>query len=229
LTIVEGLADPLPGVGPPAAYGLGWGELAYRGHRMVTHSGGIDGFRSLVAMLPEDKLGVVVLTNLENNLAANVIAYSAYDRLLNLSHDPWDERYRQIRQKGKAQELEAKRKAVPAGKPDTPPSHPLAAFVGEYVHPGYGTVTISQQGEELQLKLNEVGPVAWSRVSYDSFHVPADSDSVLADLRGQFYLNRAGEIDRLALGLEATLPEDIVFTRVCAPPAKCSSDTTQHN
>jgi GNAT superfamily N-acetyltransferase len=54
-------------------YGLGWGVQEYRGQKIVQHSGAIDGMQSLVAMIPEQKLGVVVLTNgLRTKLAAAV-------------------------------------------------------------------------------------------------------------------------------------------------------------
>jgi CubicO group peptidase (beta-lactamase class C family) len=220
VTAMNELSDPMPGVGPMVTYALGWGEIAYRGHRMVTHSGGIDGFRSFVTLFPQDKLGIVVLTNLDNNLAANVIAYAAQDRLLNLPRESWNERYRQIRDRQKAQEAQQQKAALTA-KSGTQPSHPLESFVGEYTHPGYGTVRVTQRGGELRIALNELGPLPWSRVHYDVFQIPLDEDPNFAGLRGQFYMNKAGDIDRIALPLEPTSPEDIVFTRACTPQSTC--------
>jgi CubicO group peptidase (beta-lactamase class C family) len=48
-----------------AAYGLGWGLREYRGRKYVGHTGGLPGYVSEVALIPEMKLGVVVLTNQE--------------------------------------------------------------------------------------------------------------------------------------------------------------------
>jgi CubicO group peptidase (beta-lactamase class C family) len=45
-----------------AAYGLGWPLLEYRGYKLVGHSGGLPGYVSRVMMIPDLKLGVVVLT-----------------------------------------------------------------------------------------------------------------------------------------------------------------------
>src|SRR5205807_3855040 len=45
-------------------YGLGWFLQDYRGRKLVEHGGNIDGMSAMVAMLPEEKLGLVVLTNL---------------------------------------------------------------------------------------------------------------------------------------------------------------------
>ena len=44
-------------------YGLGWYLQEWNGMRVVQHSGNIDGFNSLVAMIPEKRLGFVMLTN----------------------------------------------------------------------------------------------------------------------------------------------------------------------
>ena len=61
----------------PMTYAMGWVDTTFRGHHMVWHNGGIDGFHSLLTMLPEDKIGVVILSNLSNNSALEPIAYSS--------------------------------------------------------------------------------------------------------------------------------------------------------
>src|SRR5205807_4421051 len=50
-----------------ASYGMGLGINSYRGHKMVSHGGAIDGFTALLSFLPQDNVGVVVLTNLESD------------------------------------------------------------------------------------------------------------------------------------------------------------------
>jgi len=44
-------------------YGLGWMISAWRGQPMIFHGGNIDGFAAHVALLPESKLGFVLLCN----------------------------------------------------------------------------------------------------------------------------------------------------------------------
>src|SRR5439155_87773 len=58
------------------SYGLAWVVTAYRGHNLVWHNGGIDGFYALLSMLPDDHLGVVVLTNLPHGQTPEVLAYN---------------------------------------------------------------------------------------------------------------------------------------------------------
>ena len=46
-------------------YGLGWYMDQVRGHRIVEHGGSWQGFNTYIARYPDDKLTVVVLTNLD--------------------------------------------------------------------------------------------------------------------------------------------------------------------
>lgn len=198
----------------PMTYAMGWVDTTYRGHHMVWHNGGIDGFHSLLTMLPEDKVGVVILSNMSSNVALEPIAYSAFDRLLGLTQAPWTDRYKAEREKMKKEDEEEKKKEHGTVKSGTHASHVLADFAGEYTNPGYGTVKIAQQGNDLSIALNQLGPEPFSRVHYDIFEIPEKTDSMLAGTKGQFYMNTDGDIDRLAMPLQPTLPEDIVFTRV---------------
>jgi CubicO group peptidase (beta-lactamase class C family) len=206
----------------PMTYAMGWVDTTFRGHHMVWHNGGIDGFHSLLTMLPEDKIGVVILSNLSNNRALEPIAYSAFDCLLGLSLDSWLDRYKALDDKAKKAEDESKKHKVSTAKTGTQPSHPLADFAGEYAHPGYGTVKISQNGQDLTIAFNQLEPYPFVRVHYDIFAVPEEPESLASGTKGQFLTNWNGDIDRLSMPLEPTLPDDIVFTRV---PEKISKET----
>jgi CubicO group peptidase (beta-lactamase class C family) len=48
-------------------YALGWGLADWKGHKVLVHTGGIDGFNSLVALMPDRKLGFVLLTNVSSS------------------------------------------------------------------------------------------------------------------------------------------------------------------
>jgi hypothetical protein len=204
----------------PMTYAMGWVDTTYRGHHMVWHNGGIDGFYSLLTMLPEDKIGVVILTNLIGNHSLEPVAYSAFDRLLGLSLDPWLDRYKALDDKAKKAEEEAKKDKVSTAKTGTHSSHPLADFAGEYSNPGLGTVKIAQNGQELTLAFNQLEPYPFVRVHYDIFEVPEESESIAAGTKGQFLTNWSGDIDRLSMPLEPALKEDIVFKRVAQKLAK---------
>lgn len=50
-----------------SGYALGWAVADWRGHKVLMHTGGIDGFHSLVAWMPDQKLGFVMLTNVSES------------------------------------------------------------------------------------------------------------------------------------------------------------------
>lgn len=50
-------------MGPGAAYGLGWMLDKWQGKRQVHHGGNIDGYGAMVALLPDEHVGLVLLTN----------------------------------------------------------------------------------------------------------------------------------------------------------------------
>lgn len=56
-----------------AYYALGWRVFDYRGMRVVHHGGGVRGFRSEVALVPEKNIGMVVLFNAETNVANDIV------------------------------------------------------------------------------------------------------------------------------------------------------------
>ena len=56
-----------------AYYGLGWRVFDYDGMRVVHHGGGVRGFRSEMAFVPERNIGLVLLLNAASNLANDVV------------------------------------------------------------------------------------------------------------------------------------------------------------
>jgi CubicO group peptidase (beta-lactamase class C family) len=213
----------LPGLGH-FSYGLAWVVTSYRGHNLVWHNGGIDGFYALLSMLPDDHMGVVVLTNLPHGQTPEVLAYNVYDRLLGLDPLPWFDRFKELEAKRKQQEEEGKKNKQTDRKTGTHPSHNLSDYVGEYENPGYGKIRVNQKRDSLELAVNKLGPWPLENYHYDVFQVPEGLDSVAAGEKFQFEMSKKGDIDRVSAALEAGLGEDIVFTRA---PEKVATDVLQ--
>jgi CubicO group peptidase (beta-lactamase class C family) len=60
-------------------YGLGWEVMDYAGREVFRHTGGADGFGSLVAYVPEEDFGIVVLTNNVQNSFFHCLVYQLLD------------------------------------------------------------------------------------------------------------------------------------------------------
>ncbi|HEX8719081.1 MAG TPA: serine hydrolase [Pyrinomonadaceae bacterium] len=71
------LLKPQMKVTPTIGYGLGWFLREWKGHKVVEHGGNIDGFNAQVALMPDQRLGFVMLTNVSASLlpaqAMNVV------------------------------------------------------------------------------------------------------------------------------------------------------------
>lgn len=177
-------------------YGLGFYVARYRGHRVLRHGGAIDGYLSRFSFMPEDGLGLVVLSNLSGgNPVPRLVAYNLYDRLLGLEPLPWAERRRE------ADRLRAARKAAepPYAPPAdaAPPARPLDAYAGRYVHPAYGVITIEQRGDGLAGWFNDIG-FALAHHDGETWRVPETAWPLREGLEMTFLTDAAGRVDRLA-------------------------------
>ena len=202
-----------------SSYAMGWGVTSYRGHPDVSHSGGIDGFTSNVRFLPRDQLGVVVLTN-SSSPASGLIASNAVDRMLGLSEAPFAQRA--LDNAAKAKEAQAKAKAADEAKrkKDAPPTHKLSDYVGQFEHPAYQTLTISQESEQLKFDLHGVTG-ALKHYHYDIFQ-GVEGALGLEGTKVTFLVSPAGEIDSVSIPLEPSVKE-IVFKRKPKPEEKASA------
>src|SRR5258708_26821801 len=222
------IPDPPPAFSMPGlghfSYGLAWVATSYRGHNLVWHNGGIDGFYALLSMLPDDHMGVVVLTNLPHGQTPEVLAYNVYDRLLSLDPLPWFDRFKELNAKGKEREEEGKKNKPSDRKTGTHPSHSLSEYAGEYENPGYGKIRVSQKGDSLELTVNKLGPWPLETYHYAVLKVTADSYSVAAGAKFQYEMNKKGDINLISAPLKPSLGDDIVFTRA---PEKIATDVLQ--
>ena len=65
-------------------YGLGLELQDYEGRRIVSHTGGVNGYVSSVTMIPGEKLGIVVLTNTDQNAVYEALKWEILDAYLGL-------------------------------------------------------------------------------------------------------------------------------------------------
>ncbi|HXE74801.1 MAG TPA: serine hydrolase [Candidatus Xenobia bacterium] len=196
------------------SYGMGLFVTSYRGHRHVHHGGAIDGFIAFLSFLPDDNVGVVVLTNLSPSPLPTVVAYNVYDRFLGLEPVAWSQRLKEQQDKMEAAEEEAKKKGYTPRVEGTQPSHKLTDYTGEYEHPGYGVLWIEAEGSDLKLTFNRiVSPL--KHFHYDIFEVPENPLDPFERAKVQFLMNARGEIDRVLVPMEPNVKE-IVFARKAA-------------
>ena len=192
------------------SYTLGWMAFAYKGHTVLQHSGGIDGFSALTTFLPDDKLGVVVLTNMGGCPVHSVITYNAYERLLGFEQVDWNKRMRKQAEEAKELIAKAKEHHLSDRIPDTHPSHKLDAYTGEFENRGYGKLSIEEADNQLRLTYNTFTR-ALTHYHYDIFETELEDFELITKVA--FTTNLRGDIASLAIKLEPTA-NDIIFQRV---------------
>ncbi|HSH19521.1 MAG TPA: DUF3471 domain-containing protein, partial [Draconibacterium sp.] len=130
-------------------YGLGWGLEDFHGRMRVSHGGGYDGMISSVNMIPDEKLGVVVLTN-GMNAPTMAVTYYAISAFLGLEEKDWSA---EMLDKSKARESDDKRISSRIEKrvDGTHPSLEKAKYTGTYLAPIYGKIDVKQENGTLRL------------------------------------------------------------------------------
>ncbi len=134
------------------AYGLGWSLSDYQGVKLVGHSGGYDGMYSEVLMVPEKKLGIVVLTNSMTSIGS-AITYKIVDSALGVPDRDWSEENLQQFQRSREAFYQRIQKATTPVVENTQPSHALDSYTGAFECPLYGNASVEFVEGKLQLRL----------------------------------------------------------------------------
>lgn len=190
------------------AYGMGRWVSSYRGHLLAYHGGDLDGFHSQVSFMPQEKIGVLVAV-IGNHAAIlyNLVSYNVYERLLGMDQTPWIERYLDIRLKAKVAGVEARRKAGADRVKNTKPSHALSDYAGEYEHPAYGLLKITEKDGSLLFDFHKIA--LWmTHYHYDRFDTP--DDERYGRWSVNFGVNPQGDVDRASMSLDEA---EATFTR----------------
>ena len=198
----------------PGGYGLGVSVRSYRGHKLVDHTGGIDGFISAMSWMPNDRIGVVVLTNLSGtNPVPTTVAWNVYDRLLGLEAVDFRARAKDAQARSERLGTERERKRAAERVTGTSPSRALSQFAGTYEHPAYGTVTVTESQGRLVVRHGTMGQV-FEHFHYDVFQSFATPDTRdwTPRQRISFTTAKDGKVESLNVPLEPAVA-DIVFKR----------------
>ncbi len=151
------------------AYGLGWFLHDYHGRKVVEHGGAIDGMRAQVVLVPEEKLGVVVLMNLDRSYLPAALCYRAIDAILETSKRDWVAEFLAITAKTKQTEDEKQAKLLADRAKDSKPSLGLDQYAGTYTSDMYGDMSVSLDDGKLTYKFGNTFIGELEHWHYDSF------------------------------------------------------------
>jgi hypothetical protein len=195
------------------SYGIGWLVLSYRGQCLVSHDGVSDGFTSVLAMVPNEKVGVIVIANRNMTAFPRCISLHVIDRILGLPFVDWMQERLDSLKKNQEAMKEVKDTESAQRKKGTTTSHPLEDYVGEYEHPGYGKVKIQLQNGKLKALYNDL-TFTLGHWHYDVFKLEESPDMIvsLEGTKFRFANDLNGEVSELMVPFEANV-NDLVFKK----------------
>jgi CubicO group peptidase (beta-lactamase class C family) len=205
------LVTPIPFGDPPQdlaplkanfnGYALGLGVRDYRGHKILTHTGGLPGYVSRVTMVPDTGLGVAVLTNQESTAAFDAIVCHIIDQDLAAAPFDWIAGYKAVEDRSRAQDAAAESRARTNRDAESKPSLPIAQYAGTYRDPWYGDITITDEHGTLVMRFSHTPALAGplEHWQHDTFIARWRDRELRADAYITFALNPDGTIDQVKM------------------------------
>lgn len=176
-------------------YGLAWVVQDYRGQLLLMHGGAIDGFRAHFTLVPEARLGFVLLNNLHDVQMNLAVSNTLIDLFLGLPAKDWNKYFLEVQEAGEVEtkaQADARRRHRHKG---SRPSRPLEAFAGDYEDAAYGRAGVTAEKDQLV--------VHWARFRWTLEHFHFDTflvnDEVLIDAPFRFLLGDDGEVVTLRM------------------------------
>jgi CubicO group peptidase (beta-lactamase class C family) len=138
------------------SYALGWFVQDYHGKTVWMHTGSINGMSAIIGLLPEQRVGVYVLANLDHAELRHALMYQAFDLYGDRPATDWSGNLRKL--------FAAARDArgtPPARVAGGKPSLPLERYVGTYVDSAYGAIDVSLDAGTLRARYEkaDLGPL----------------------------------------------------------------------
>jgi hypothetical protein len=191
-----------------ADYALGWGLRDYHGRKLVGHTGGVAGFVSRVMLVPDENLGVVVLTNAEEGGAFDSILYHLLDHYFNLPTTDWIAAYKTVKDTQEKDAREMMEKAEGTRAADSKPSLPLEKYAGVYNDAWYGPITIRMENGSLVITFDHTPAMIGDlqHWQYDTFKAHW-RDRTIEDAFVTFSLNPEGIIDSARMAAVSPLAD----------------------
>jgi CubicO group peptidase (beta-lactamase class C family) len=132
-------------------YNLGVLQRDYNGRQVFWHTGGADGFVTNTCFVPEEKLGITILTNNDNQNFFELLRYQILDAYLGM---PYKNRSKMFLEESLKEHANALKKidSLKARLKDNKPKLALNAYTGKYENELMGEITISQNNTGLLIK-----------------------------------------------------------------------------
>ena len=181
-------------------YALGWFQQDYDGRAVSFHTGSIDGMVAIIGLIPDERLGVYVLANVDHAELRHALMLKAFDLWGPARPKPrdWSTELRALYGQQQTRATAAAKAAEAKRITGTKPTLPLTRYVGSYADSLYGEATVRSAGDGLRLRVGTIEG-ALEHWHYDTFRVRWDRRWLGGELV-TFVLGADGTPSRLEMG-----------------------------
>ena len=124
-------------------YGLGWFLTSYAGHQIVMHTGGVNGYVSSVTLVPKEHLGIIVLTNTDQNEFFEAIKWDIMDAYFKMPYHNYNAFFLNRFKVNQDAEMALDKRRHDTIAMNHPAAMPLSAYAGKYINELYGNMTVT--------------------------------------------------------------------------------------
>jgi CubicO group peptidase (beta-lactamase class C family) len=182
------------------SYGLGWRMNDYRGKKVVWHTGGIVGFLAYVGLVPEEKLGIVVLSNgdLGYELLPQSLAMRITDLYLGTPVRDWSSELFAAMAADRERQAHAEVRLAASRVSGTSPTRPLEQLAGRYQSDLYGEAIVTVAGDGLHFRIVDGSEGELRHWQHDTFRLYLDATNP-GGYFARFESDPSGPIARLTI------------------------------
>jgi CubicO group peptidase (beta-lactamase class C family) len=153
-SIIGGNARSLFNEGHFSLYGLGWFLQEYCGRQIVAHTGGVNGFVTSVTLIPEEKLGIIVFTNTDQNSFYEALKWEIMDAYLGKPYRNYSKVYLGFYKSQSIFEMQKDKTLKDSAALHLKTELPLQSYAGNYVNDVYGNMSVVVEKGELKMKFS---------------------------------------------------------------------------
>ena len=198
-----------------ASYGLGIGVSDLYGKMVLSHTGGVDGMLSRVMMIPEERLGLVILTNHDDHGLDTPLYLRVFEAFLDQPQKDWNLFFLERQRTQKAEQAKKEQSFEKARVSGTKPTLPVDRYAGNFRNEHYGEISVVNNGN-LELNLVEHPGIECNleHWHYDTFLCDWN-DVEFGKTLIQFDIDHSGAASKVSFKVREDFidPLEYVFTR----------------
>ncbi|MFU8811522.1 MAG: serine hydrolase [Balneolaceae bacterium] len=185
--------------GAQVSYGYGLRITDYRGRRLLSHGGATDGMNTIFMLMPEEELGIIVITNTFSSFQ-QAVAYTLIDHFIGEEATDWNQIFKSQYDQRYRNAMEQRQAFESTRVMGTSASRPLDDYAGFYDDDLYGTMRISLNGETLRLTAwnDETLTATLEHWHYDTFRIVWDNPALREEFV-RFHHALEGHIDSMTI------------------------------